>query len=369
MWRGRSVEVAKDRGTPLIFTPLFEKSSGRPLPLSADQQRCQTYMALAADVRGLLYWDWPAVYQPNWQMLQCLAVEIRQIAPVLLSPTPPQTIVGTVDTKNSPIRMLIKHHEGQTHVIVVNGSPEPMLVRYEFAGGVSARVSRWFDEQTFDMVGGVLEDQIEGYGRRVYRWPSSSAPAGVKVQTTSIATSPAVTLINPIGDQDERITGGGFERDQPGLPGWPLGWHPGDTVMASGATDAVDGTWRLVDNPVHNGRRSLAITKTAAGRADGDAVFNRLQSPAAVQPITVPAHQSPRWSAWLRADRRCRVWVMLGWNQRETFEVSTTWQRFEHQFSAPPDRESFVRIHLVDQGTLWIDDVSVSAHAETPTAN
>src|SRR5690606_4512915 len=85
--------VAEQRRDPFMFTPLFEKSSYGPTPLSGPEQRAQVYLALIGGVRGIFWWEWPASYAGNWEMIRQLVKEMTALKPVLFPVPPAQELV------------------------------------------------------------------------------------------------------------------------------------------------------------------------------------------------------------------------------------------------------------------------------------
>ena len=356
-----SAAVADGRREPFVFTPLFEKSSGHPLPLSPAEQRAQTYLALAADVRGLFYWDWPAAYGPNWETLKALAGEVNRLSPVLLTRSPRQSVDyergGTADA----VKALVKNFGGGCRLIVVNAEPRPAAVRFGLPFEPGGPVRRTFGDDV-PAAGAAFADRLEPYGRRVYRLPRPWPEGGRLTLSIDLEGEPAGGAAAPTGaggDGEDLLTGGGFERDAADLPGWPAGWHPADTVMESGVTDAAaGGRWAIVDGGGRSGGRALRLIKTEPGVADSAGVFERAEAPAACQDVTLPAAGRYVLTAWLRADRPVRARATVGWAGAEDVEVGVDWRRYEFEVHRPAGRTS-VRLYLMQRGTLYLDDVSL----------
>ena len=357
-----SAAVAERRHEPFVFTPLFEKSSGRPLPLSPGEQRAQTYLALTGGAKGLLYWDWPAAYGPNWEMLGRLAGEVNELAPALLTRSPAKSVEYGIAGTEDVVKALVKDHDGGCLLIAVNAEPRPARVRYGLPFPLPGPVGRTFGDPV-PAAGATFSDRIEPHGRRVYRLPRPW-PAGGRLtlsvrQEDGDETGDETESGSEPDDGDNLLTGGGFERDAPGLPGWPAGWHPADTVMESGVTDAAaGGRWAVLADGGRSGGRALRLIKATPGIADSAGVMERAAAPAACQEVTLPATGTYALSAWLRADRPARVRAMVGWAAPTDLNVGTEWRRFE----VTAEREaggSFVRLYLLSEGALMLDDVSL----------
>ena len=360
-----SAAVADRRHEPFLFTPLFERSSGRPLPLSPGEQRAQTYLALTGGARGLFYWDWPAAYGPNWEMLGRLAGEVNELAPALLTRSPGQSVEYDRPGTEDVVKALVKDHDGGGLLIAVNAEPRPARVRFGLPFPLPGPVGRTFGDPV-PAAGAAFSDRIEPHGRRVYRLPSPW-PAGGRL-TLSVRQEQDDNGDEGGGgdaggdeptDGENLLTGGGFERDAPGLPGWPAGWHPADTVMESGVTDAAaGGRWAVLADGGRSGGRALRLIKATPGIADSAGVMERAAAPAACQEVTLPASGTYALSAWLRADRPARVRAMVGWAASTDLNVGTEWRRFEVTAEGEAGG-SFVRLYLLSEGALFLDDVSL----------
>ena len=352
-----SVRTAWGLKTPFIYTPLFEKSSGRPKPLSGPEQRAQTYMSLAADVKGLFYWDWPAAYGPNWEMLSQLAGEVKELEPVLLERAPRQTVEYTDSKTEGSVKALVKNHQGKTYLITVNGEPAPVTVTYSLPDVYTGQADVMFEDRLVTVGGGKLTDELEPYGRHVYvldkLWPSG------ETLTVDAAVGEEVEHPDPEFKPSKRnlVANSSFEEDYGTLPGWPYEWHISDTIMESGVvTD--DGRWTPVTDEAHHGKRSMRLIKVAPGIGDSDDAFNLATTPAASASLRYMGGGKHVLSAWMKADKPVRTWMMAGWSTYIPVEVGTEWKRYHITYDAKPGH-SFVRIYLMQQGTLWIDAVQV----------
>ena len=134
-------------------------------------------------------------------------------------------------------------------------------------------------------------------------------------------------------------------------------------------TDAkAGGRWAVVDDQTHHGDRSMRLIKTAPGIGNSDDAFNLATTPAIHQQVTFPAAGSYAFSAWMKADRKVRTWMMVGWDKFVPVEVGTDWQRYEITAHRSSAGSSFVRIYLMQQGTLWVDAVQLNAEAHSSEA-
>ncbi len=360
-----SARVAWKLRTPFVFTPLFEESSARPVPLGPGEQRAQTWLALAADVKGLFYWDWPALYEPNWRMLRQLAGEVRGMAPILLEPAPAQKLSYRDAASAKSVKALIKNHAGKAWLITVNAEPAPAHVNFRLPGTFNGRVEERFSRNVIPINDGGFADTLEPYGRRVYALPGEWPEHG------------EITLSIHVGESTEKpelvfpalgknlLVNGSFEYDHTRLPGWPFGWHPGDSIMESGVVGNAVGRWNPDTQQAQHAKRSLRLIKTADGIADSDGIHNLAEAPAAEQKVRIPAAGIYTLSVWLRAEKAARVRLSAGWANSVDVEAGTDWQRHQLTFQRTGSGNDFVRIQLLQQGTLWIDSAQLEAGGKT----
>jgi hypothetical protein len=57
----------------------------------------------------------------------------------------------------------------------------------------------------------------------------------------------------------------------------------------------------------------------------------------------------------MKADRPVEVRVMNAWQGMIPVQVGTEWKRYDVTFNRGSAGRSFLRIALLDQGTLWLD--------------
>ncbi|MFA9477951.1 hypothetical protein ACERK3_06525 [Phycisphaerales bacterium AB-hyl4] len=354
------VKVSWEKNEPFVYTPLFEKSSGRPIPLSPEEQRAQTYLSLAADVKGLFYWDWPAAYGPNWEMLKQMAGEVEALSPILLERSPAQDVrYERPDTEKS-VKVLVKNHDGRSYLLVVSAEPAPVEVEYRLPSRFHGEAMAWFDDDQVSLSQGVFREQLEPFARRVYELPGGEWEAG-EALSLAIEVGEVEEKLDPIFEPtvENLIANSRFDYDYARLPGWPAAWHTIDSLMESGSAGTEDGRWAPVTETAVHGERSMRLIKDAPGMAGSTEAFNLLVTPAIHQSVRYPEGGTYTLSVWLRADHPARVWVMHGWAHKQIENVGNDWQRYEVTFEQGSEGGSFIRIMLMSEGTLWIDGVQL----------
>ncbi len=159
-----------------------------------------SFAALAAGANGIVWYTYGDQVEPErnlpnygscanpevWGNLTTVSKRIASLQTVLVERTRPE-LQPTATVLNGPeldplggpsVVSLLKVSGGETTVIAVNASPEPVEVRFDFSatapeGQIS--VERLFEDgATATLDGGFLVDRFEGFDVRVYRW---AAPA------------------------------------------------------------------------------------------------------------------------------------------------------------------------------------------------
>lgn len=354
---------------PLIYMPLFEGSSGRPEPMSGEVQRAQTYLALTAGVKGILWWVWPANCHDNWQAIQQLAAEMNALQDVLLSKTPDHAITYTQLGTADLLKAIVKHHNGKTYFITVNATPHTLHMIASLPSELSHEGRVMFEQRELPAILNKLGDTFEPYARHVYEIDGDWPRCGEIELNVSILkrgeTSAPVALPEPTGDN--LVVNASFEEDFSHTPGWPLGWYPTDSIMTSGAIGGDNAIWGATDEDAQTGERSLKLEKTTGeeGQLVSDvAMYYFSEAPAAeVRLPELEAGKTYTASAWLKAARPgTRAWLYVGWEQQHLIELTDQWQRYEFPaaFEKLP-RKLFLRFYLPEKGAIWIDDVRFSA--------
>lgn len=156
------------------------------------------FAALAAGANGIVWYTYGDQVEPErnlpnygscanpevWGNLTTVSKRIASLQTVLVERTRPE-LQPTATVLNGPeldplggpsVVSLLKVSGGETTVIAVNASPEPVEVRFDFSatapeGQIS--VERLFEDgATATLDDGFLVDRFEGFDVRVYRWPA-----------------------------------------------------------------------------------------------------------------------------------------------------------------------------------------------------
>lgn len=158
--------------------------------------RAMSFASLAAGANGITWYTYGGFVDPEkkmfnygvtttperWKNISTIATQINELSPVLLQLTdlkiqPKTTILDGPEQDpegNDSITCMLKNYEGKTYLLAVNSSPKPVDVQFKFPmtqDGSNLEVL--YDEKeaaspTFE--NGVLREQFEGFGVRIYRW-------------------------------------------------------------------------------------------------------------------------------------------------------------------------------------------------------
>ena len=157
-------EVKKIIPENFIFTP------------TPRQIRCMTYLALAHDVKGLLWWSlcWHykvmsiADFPEDWEAFLALGGEIRHLSPMLLSA---EYVDLGGDHAELGVHVIAKSHEGRLYVIAVNPSEDlPVAPTFGLPARKSwTRVDALFENRCMKLSGEAFRDLFQPLDVHVYR--------------------------------------------------------------------------------------------------------------------------------------------------------------------------------------------------------
>jgi len=146
----------------------------RPTP---EETRCMTYLVLAHDAKGILWWssswgdrrlasivDFPAEYAA----LCDLVGEVRHLSAMLLAPDAPVRI--EVTPSGLPVHLKAKSYDGKIYVIAVNANEDvPVAPRFKLPAGSYTKVDVLFENRSVQLAGDSFRDLFDSIGVHVYR--------------------------------------------------------------------------------------------------------------------------------------------------------------------------------------------------------
>jgi len=166
-----------------------------------DELRAMSFGALAAGANGITWYTYGGFVNPEkgtynygvtssperWHNITTLATQINELTPFLLEPTNPEeqpaiTVLNGPQNDplgGDPVICLLKRHDGQTCLLAVNATPQPVEFLFDFT-----KMEKEIPEKTnqinasvlFENVdsvtleNGIMTDKLEGFGVRIYCW-------------------------------------------------------------------------------------------------------------------------------------------------------------------------------------------------------
>ena len=140
------------------------------------EERCMTYLALTHGAMGLIYYCYYDLrvlpqYQEMWGWMKQIGAEVRELSPVLLSPT---KLPVEVRGDSLKIHALLKEREGKWYLLAVNGETTPATAQFTLPSP-AASVRVMFEERTANLAGRTLTDEFAPYAAHVYEITPAAA--------------------------------------------------------------------------------------------------------------------------------------------------------------------------------------------------
>ncbi|MCM8537596.1 MAG: hypothetical protein NE334_16765 [Lentisphaeraceae bacterium] len=366
-----SDEIAKEKGTPYVFTPLFEKSSGRLRPMNASEQRAQTYLALIGGAKGIMWWEWPASYLPNWLEIKKLIPEIKTMAPYLMENSPLQEMVYKDPETQDTLKVLLKKKGNKVLLVCANASTRP--IQYVLSSPFFKylrNAKSLFDNQRVKTSRGAIVDSLSGHSTKVYEFSistfkklSKTKPIQLNLNIKMGSNKLPVSLKFKAGKKN-LVLNSSIEHSYSETPGWPAHWGQATSIMTSGDVGNPKGNWIIDSSQKHHGKHSIRIIKTAPGIAGSTQAFTFCEAPAIEQAVNHPSSGKFTYSVYLKAKKPVRAWLMAGWGDPKQIEVGKKWQRYELTYDKKSSGNQTVRVILLQEGTLWADSFQVESGNE-----
>ena len=220
-WTDKAVETTQAKRAPTWLVPMASMWSASLRSITRQEQRCQTYLALIHGAKGLLYYYGPVHYQPLLEEFKALAKETKQLAPIVLSATPPQEISVKPEKLNATIHVLAKHYGGKLYLLTANAASLPVEAHFRLSGCRAGKAKVWFENRNLAIRKGGFSDRFDGYATRVYEIPAQqSGPIRLEVEVSvpkakvAIHEAEAAAFMPPVNNL---IPNPSFEED--------LGWE------------------------------------------------------------------------------------------------------------------------------------------------
>jgi hypothetical protein len=153
--------------------------SDPPAKATPEQVRSEVWMALIHGSRGLIYFVHE--FKPRFkeaallddpEMLKAVTAinkQIRELAPVLNSPTVPNGAAAASSDPQVPVDVMVKRHGGATYVFAAGMRNAATRATFTVAGMQAGRVEVLGEDRTLVLKDGKLEDDFPPHGVHLYR--------------------------------------------------------------------------------------------------------------------------------------------------------------------------------------------------------
>ena len=326
------VRRAAGPGVPIWCVPqAFGGGEGWGREPTPREERCMTYLAIVHGATGIHYFiRRPPMNNPFvgalWGEIRAMASEIRELAPVLLSPEP-ECAVEAVPA-DPALHLMGKRFKGEAYVFCVNTQKRPRQITVQCqAAPCEPTAQALFEDRSVAISSdGRIDDIIDGLGVRVYSYRLSPSKTPLPVQPNLLKN----------GDMEAQTN-----------VGYPDYFHfgQGKDLAASWGTDSLHA--RL-------GRHSLFIRCPTAGQGPRVISYPMLLGPGRY-----------RTKVFLKADRpdfSCRLAVSGGKSPASlACQVGPSWRAYSLDFEGPDKRRRVhLSLHPQSCGVLWADAMGVA---------
>lgn len=329
---------------------------------TAEEFRCQSYLALIHGAKGLVYFIYPVGTAQAMASLLRVGNEVKTLTPWLLTKDIPQTPSGIAAPAQYSVRV---NDQGRHVALVANSRPWPVqftmgLPQALFAGGDV--VKEFFTGEMFKVANGAFTDTLPPFAVKVYAIGESAAvlpeiKVDIKVTETKEGWRPEV-VYTPDGRPGKRNILPNPSFEEASIPGVPDYYFCGrkDPYPAWGSPDSP---WTLDDKAAYHGKRSLRIhvDKLLPER-------NFFY----VGQFIAPKHRAAAkymFSVYMKADcDDAPVIMAYGGATYATFKVGREWKRYNLVITVPPNvpfYNGWILRPTAEGVTVWVDAAQMEA--------
>jgi len=140
---------------------------------NAAEERCLTYLALVNGAKGVIYWTFTGSryyivdYPEHWAAVKKIASEVRDLSPVLLTPTIARKLC--VKQSGDSIQSMVKRMNGSWYVFAVNSARTPCTGSFDISGAKASDVEALFENRWIHGKSGEWTDEFKPLEVHVYR--------------------------------------------------------------------------------------------------------------------------------------------------------------------------------------------------------
>jgi len=361
----------------VLAGPLW--SGCRKRPLTHNEQRCQTYLALIHKATGILYYAYPWVRPANWATFKQLGAEMRVLTPFIVGPAVPGEPVyrkALLDTPSAapvfeddpfdPLKekypavqaALLADPAGAHVLLAANTRHYPVACRFELAGLTDCDVL--FGGGTPARKGAVVSDTLEPYATRAYsirlEKPLASAAALMVSQTILKADLPNPETELPFGWRSDR-------KNVMPNPDFDLqtaeGWPDYSLISMGGSIQRGGALF---------GQHCLKFEYPGDAPVAGKYEY--------IHAACAPQHAQPRtytFSVYLKGSRAgLKAWMRgtemnpeKPYGENKSVTLTAKWERYWITGVIPAKSSAgMFEIRLSEPGTMWVDGMQLEPGAD-----
>jgi hypothetical protein len=164
--------------------------------------RAMTYLAIIQGATGIQYYirNSPNSFPKStamWDECGAMALEIAELTPDINSPHPAPELV----TDNSNVHAKAWNRAGLVTIAVMNDRNEPSSIKLKMKNvDLNIQADVLFENRKIQVTDGVIEDVIDGYGTRVYRFDARNKVDRQKdLQPGNLAIDPGFEDLSNVG--------------------------------------------------------------------------------------------------------------------------------------------------------------------------
>ncbi len=356
-----------------------------PIPLTGQQQLCQSYTAIIYGAKGLMYFPaYMAIVPEQWQALKTLAAQTKALAPAILNDAVPQKISytpGKVEPKSRIFPMvnaaIFKYPDGDYVMMAANFMHCAVKTAITVKGLWQA--GRMFGKPAdFAVKNETFSDKLEPFGVRAYRLklknPGAKIMASLKmapVPEEKAYQVPFLKIVNKIRNGKNYMPNPVFEAQK--IKGLPDYFRP--YLCQATDTTCKGSAWYLDrENPWH-GKPSMRMTYRIP---DNGKSGRELREVAGTWAICCPPVSNKKekyvFSFYAKAKKAGETVSVNMWECDRTskaFRLATNWKRYSMQLTVPPgpSYNNGIRTITIAPGrnaTVWINGLQLEK-GDTPT--
>lgn len=297
--------------------------------------RAMTYMALISGTTGVQYANHGPDHSPKstalWDECGMLALEIAELTPDILSPHPAPELIPD----NTWIHSKAWNRAGLVTIVVVNSKNEPGNFRIRMKDiDLTIQADVMFENRKVEIKDGLVEDIIEGYGTRIYRFDARLKPDWVKeLQRGNLTIDPGFEDLSNVG-----VPAGCYVIK---------GNDPGGTYFIDSRRHYLGEHSLKLNNPSHlPGDRLLFL---CPGISEKKSYSISIMAKTGASP-NLPS-----------AKNENQVGFNLGLgNAMQAFTLTDTWQKYEiSNIMVNGNETGSPLLQMAGKGTAWFDNLLV----------